>query len=166
MLTQTRWKEVDDFEPWNPTQKAIVHYTGLPGGYSTFYYDNVPNETHLFGPDLGVADIDEVPEAYGTIPGVYGPFGVADIDEVPEAYGTIPGVYGPFGAETVTTVPGAYGEEPGIYDPSQHLEILLSGAMGLGAEGAPMSTTSKVMWLSGALALGAAAGFIVGRMRR
>jgi hypothetical protein len=182
MIKQTRWRQVDTFEPWNPAQKVDVHYTGLPGGYSSFYYNHEPNITNLMGPDmpyqrnhvplqllgggsqLFAAQVQEVPEAYGTIPGVYGVvgganFAVADINRVPEAYGTIPGVYNPLGDVTVTAVPGAYGRQPGIYDRKQHLEILLNGAMGLG-DAAPMSTTTKILWIAGAAAVGAAAGWV------
>lgn len=195
MIKQTRWRAVSKFEPWDPSQKAMTSYCGLPGGYCNTYYDQEPNITNLMGASMsgnitvqgsamGVANITEVPEAYGTIPGVYGVsgganFAVAEIQNVPEAYGTIPGVYGPLGAETVKVVPGAYGRRPGIYDRNQHLEILLSGAMGLGAEATssttasttapttapkpmskPMSTAKKILWLSGALAAGAAAGVV------
>jgi hypothetical protein len=52
MLTQTHWKESFDYRAWDPTQHARTHYTGLPGGYSTFYYDQIPNTTTLVGPQL------------------------------------------------------------------------------------------------------------------
>jgi len=65
MLTQTHWKETFDYEPWNPTQKAMVHYTGLPGGYSTFYYNHVPNTTTLVGPQLPMLVGPQLPMLVG-----------------------------------------------------------------------------------------------------
>jgi hypothetical protein len=53
MLTQTHWKETFKYEPWNPAQRGIEHYTGLPGGYSTFYYNQIPNTTQLMGAEEG-----------------------------------------------------------------------------------------------------------------
>jgi len=57
MLTQTHWFRSSSlrtgisptYEPWNPAQRGVEHYTGLPGGYSTFYYNQIPNTTQLMG---------------------------------------------------------------------------------------------------------------------
>ena len=73
MLTQTHWKETFDYEPWNPTQKAMVHYTGLPGGYSTFYYNHIPNTTATLGyPGLPSIMDPEGGETLTVVPPVFG----------------------------------------------------------------------------------------------
>jgi hypothetical protein len=74
MITQTRWRESNEFEPWNPLQQVRTRYTGLPGGYSSFYYNQEPNITQLYGPDigsLGTETVRVVPGAYGRRPGIY-----------------------------------------------------------------------------------------------
>lgn len=72
MLTQTHWKETFEYEPWNPAQRGIVHYTGLPGGYSTFYYNQVPNTTGLVGPQLPRYMAPQSGETITVVPSVFG----------------------------------------------------------------------------------------------
>lgn len=43
------WEQVPLFDPSNPNQRVHVQYTGIPGGYGTFYYNKVPNTAKLQG---------------------------------------------------------------------------------------------------------------------
>jgi hypothetical protein len=72
MLTQTHWKETFEYEPWNPAQRGVVHYTGLPGGYSTFYYNQIPNTTTLVGPELPRYMDPQSGETITVVPPVFG----------------------------------------------------------------------------------------------
>jgi hypothetical protein len=74
MVTQTHWKETFEYQPWNPAQKGMVHYTGLPGGYSTFYYNQIPNTTGLVGAGIEYMD----PQSGATITPVPPVFGQAE----------------------------------------------------------------------------------------
>lgn len=49
MIQLDRWQQTAVFEPDNPGQQIQEHYTGLPGGYSSFYYNRVPVEATLQG---------------------------------------------------------------------------------------------------------------------
>lgn len=42
MLMLSAWQQTTQFEPDNPGQMIQEHYTGLPGGYSSFYFNRVP----------------------------------------------------------------------------------------------------------------------------
>lgn len=51
------WRQVQDWEPWNPHQLVGEHYMGYPGGYHSTYYNPQPNRTGLVGADnLGAFD--------------------------------------------------------------------------------------------------------------
>jgi hypothetical protein len=43
MILLDTWQQTALFDPTNPGQRMIESYTGLPGGYSTFYFNRVPN---------------------------------------------------------------------------------------------------------------------------
>lgn len=43
MIRLDTWQQTTEFDPTNPGQRLIEQYTGLPGGYSTFYFNRVPN---------------------------------------------------------------------------------------------------------------------------
>ena len=45
-----QWRQSGIFNPTDPTQKKIERYTGVPGGYSSFYFDRVPITGNLKGP--------------------------------------------------------------------------------------------------------------------
>lgn len=45
MLTQTRWSQTDQWNPYDPTMKQHIVYTGVPGGYSTFLWKREPQIT-------------------------------------------------------------------------------------------------------------------------
>ncbi len=49
MYKLDRWQQTPNFDPSNPGQMIQEHYTGLPGGYSSFYYNKVPTEATLQG---------------------------------------------------------------------------------------------------------------------
>lgn len=49
MYKLDRWEQTPVFDPSNPGQMIQEHYTGLPGGYSTFYYNKVPTNATLQG---------------------------------------------------------------------------------------------------------------------
>jgi hypothetical protein len=46
MLELTRWRQSPVFDITNPGQMIQEHYTGLPGGYSSYYFDRIPTESH------------------------------------------------------------------------------------------------------------------------
>jgi hypothetical protein len=48
MLDQ--WQQSAVFNPGDPTQKKIEQYTGIPGGYSSFYFNRRPVQGQLDGP--------------------------------------------------------------------------------------------------------------------
>jgi hypothetical protein len=41
MHIASQWQQVPTFEPDNPYQQIQEHYTGLPGGYSSYYWNQV-----------------------------------------------------------------------------------------------------------------------------
>lgn len=43
MILLDTWQQTALFDPTNPGQRTIESYTGLPGGYSSFYFNRVPN---------------------------------------------------------------------------------------------------------------------------
>jgi len=49
MYTLDTWQQSATFDPANPGQMVQEHYTGLPGGYSSFYFNKVPNTSSLEG---------------------------------------------------------------------------------------------------------------------
>jgi hypothetical protein len=49
MISLDQWKQSAVFEPDNPGQQIQEHYTGLPGGYSSFYWNRVPTQATLQG---------------------------------------------------------------------------------------------------------------------
>lgn len=50
MIGLDRWAQSPVFDPANPGQMVQEHYTGLPGGYSSFYFNRVPtNASALSG---------------------------------------------------------------------------------------------------------------------
>ena len=52
MLMLDTWEQSAVFNPSDPTQKKEERYTGNPGGYSTFYFNRVPNPGTLKGLSL------------------------------------------------------------------------------------------------------------------
>jgi hypothetical protein len=58
----TTWEQAAQFDPTNPNQKQLIYYTALPGGYSSFYYNQVPTTAQLNGlRGLGLASFSELP---------------------------------------------------------------------------------------------------------
>jgi hypothetical protein len=51
--TISTWEQSAQFDPTNPNQITHVRYTGIPGGYGSFYYNRVPNQSTLLGASLG-----------------------------------------------------------------------------------------------------------------
>lgn len=49
MTNLTTWEQAAQFDPTNPLQKQYIYYTGLPGGYGSFYYNQVPTTAQLKG---------------------------------------------------------------------------------------------------------------------
>ncbi len=49
MVSAHRWQQTALFEPANTGQMIQEHYTGLPGGYSSFYFNTVPTDATLAG---------------------------------------------------------------------------------------------------------------------
>lgn len=49
MLSLTQWRQSPVFDMFNPGQMIQEHYTGLPGGYSSYYFDRVPTDATLMG---------------------------------------------------------------------------------------------------------------------
>lgn len=49
MYTLARWEQTGLYDPTNPGQMINEHYTGLPGGYSSFYYNRIPSDAALAG---------------------------------------------------------------------------------------------------------------------
>lgn len=49
MYTLDTWQQSATFDPANPNQMIQEHYTALPGGYSSFYFNKVPNTSSLEG---------------------------------------------------------------------------------------------------------------------
>ena len=47
--TITTWEQSALFEPGNPNQRTYVQYTGIPGGYASYYYNKVPTTAKLQG---------------------------------------------------------------------------------------------------------------------
>lgn len=43
------WEQTAVFNPADPTQKKIETYTGVPGGYSSFYFNRVKPAGSLMG---------------------------------------------------------------------------------------------------------------------
>jgi hypothetical protein len=50
MLMLDQWEQTAVFNPGDPTQKKIEQYTGIPGGYSSFYFNRRPVQGQLDGP--------------------------------------------------------------------------------------------------------------------
>ena len=57
------WEQSAQYDPLNPNQKTYVYYTGVPGGYGSFYYNRAPTTATLSGalgaalPDWATASI-------------------------------------------------------------------------------------------------------------
>jgi len=67
----SQWEQTWQYDPTNPLQKSYAYYTGIPGGYSTFYYNRVPTTAQLSGLGLSWSDIpDWVTMALVTATGV------------------------------------------------------------------------------------------------
>lgn len=49
MVSASRWQQSPLFEPANTGQMIQEHYTGLPGGYSSFYFDQIETGATLAG---------------------------------------------------------------------------------------------------------------------
>ena len=45
----TTWKQDALYDPSNPDQRVYHYYTGIPGGYGSFYYSKVPTTAKLQG---------------------------------------------------------------------------------------------------------------------
>lgn len=45
----TTWEQAAQYDPTNPNQRTYAYYTGIPGGYSSFYYNKVPTTAQLLG---------------------------------------------------------------------------------------------------------------------
>lgn len=45
----SQWEQAAQYDPMNPLQKTYVYYTGIPGGYGSFYYNQVPTTAQLNG---------------------------------------------------------------------------------------------------------------------
>jgi len=43
------WEQSPTFDPYNPNQIVREAYTGIPGGYGSFYFDKVPTQSTLMG---------------------------------------------------------------------------------------------------------------------
>lgn len=43
------WEQTGQFDPTNPNQIVHTRYTGIPGGYGSFYYNKVPTTAKLQG---------------------------------------------------------------------------------------------------------------------
>jgi hypothetical protein len=43
------WEQSPTFDPYNPNQIIREVYTGIPGGYGSFYFNKVPTTTSLNG---------------------------------------------------------------------------------------------------------------------
>lgn len=44
-----QWRQTGVWDPTDPSQKVEEHYTGLPGGYSSFYWNREPVAGTLMG---------------------------------------------------------------------------------------------------------------------
>lgn len=53
MVTLSQWQQTPAFDPTNPGQKIVEQYTGLPGGYSSFYFNPIPPTATLAGSPVG-----------------------------------------------------------------------------------------------------------------
>lgn len=47
--TITTWEQTGMYDPTNPNQRTHVRYTSIPGGYGSFYYNQVPTTAKLQG---------------------------------------------------------------------------------------------------------------------
>ena len=56
------WEQSAQYDPLNPNQKTYVYYTGVPGGYGSFYYNRVPTTATLSGA-LGVSTLPDWAQA-------------------------------------------------------------------------------------------------------
>lgn len=56
MVSAARWQQSPLFDPTNAGQMIQEHYTGLPGGYSSMYFNRIPTDASLAG--LGAATVD------------------------------------------------------------------------------------------------------------
>jgi len=45
----TTWEQTAQYDPLNPNQIVQTYYTGVPGGYGSFYYNKVPTTSQLLG---------------------------------------------------------------------------------------------------------------------
>lgn len=52
MLMLDAWEQTAVYNPSDPTQKKIEKYAGVPGAYATFYFNRVPVNGTLKGPQL------------------------------------------------------------------------------------------------------------------
>ena len=49
MTSLSTWEQSAIYDPTNPNQRTYVYYTGIPGRYSSFYYNRVPTTAKLQG---------------------------------------------------------------------------------------------------------------------
>jgi hypothetical protein len=49
MLALKTYQQTGIFDPYNPTQRKREVYTGIPGGYGSFYWNVQPNTAQLGG---------------------------------------------------------------------------------------------------------------------
>lgn len=73
MVHLSSWQQVADFQPDNPGQMVQEHYTGLPGGYSSFYFNRVQDSSQLVG-TLAQAQGSRIGAVLGVLLGVAGIF--------------------------------------------------------------------------------------------
>lgn len=50
-----QWRQTGVYDATNPGQKVEIHYTGLPGGYSSFYW----NPEAVAGNLMGLPTLDK-----------------------------------------------------------------------------------------------------------
>ena len=53
MILLDAWQQTPYFEPDNPGQQVQEHYTGLPGGYSSFYWNRIPLKVETLDGSVG-----------------------------------------------------------------------------------------------------------------
>ena len=70
MILMSSWQQSPLFEPDNPGQMVQERYTGLPGGYSSFYFNRVPNDAVLQGSSLAAAQGSKVGWVLGALFGL------------------------------------------------------------------------------------------------
>ncbi len=50
-----QYEQTAVFDPTNPNQRAIARRVGIPGGWASFYFNEVPVTAQLSGPGLGLS---------------------------------------------------------------------------------------------------------------